>query len=1398
MKARTLALVLMMGPASADPVSLFDGSTLAGWDVREGEEAYWRVHEGCITGGSLERRVPHNTFLASARRYENFELRFKVRLVKGDGFMNSGIQVRSIRVDGGASHEMSGYQVDAGVDWWGKLYDESRRNRVIAEPVEPEAVARAARDWDWNEYVIRCEGPRIRSWINGVAALDYTEQDPGIPREGRIGLQAHGGGRFLVQFKEVTIEELPATPGAKRWPPRGPQSPADEMSFLRVPDGFEVELVASEEQGVGKPITVTWDARGRMWTMTALEYPVDANESPAMAKAVFERGGRDRVLVFDEPNQAGPLTPRVFADGLAIPLGMLPVKDGALVQYGPEIRRYEDRDRDGRAEGFRTLLEGFGIQDSHLFPHQFERAPGGWVYVAQGLFNSSMVRRADGQDFASGAGEVPFVHCKLARFRADGSDFELLSHGPNNIWGLATARDGEVFLQEANDLGIPVAEFIAGTHYKTGSKDKLRPYAPWIPDSMPSPQMGGTGLSGIAMAEDEGSPFAKGFEGQKVFYIANPITNRIQIITMRRDANRRPVYEKQPDFLVSDDKWFRPVAAHFGPDGALYVVDWYNKVISHNEVPRNHPERDKSRGRIWRIKAKGAPVPARVDLTALDPEELVGYLGGSNARLARLAWQEFGDRNDPGTGPVLAGLVDDAEAPKARRLGAFWALEEMGALHPGPVVKWSRDRDAHLRYEAIRAAGDLALGEATYLRLLDPAEGDFRVRCAMANSLRRQREATPAMVAGLAAQIRPPVEGGSEREVYESEFERYLIRWAFEVHAEATRKAFEGSVASLGVEQRIFMAMGLPPAQAAPLLLQFLPQLERPLVKSELELLGGQLRQAAVAEEFRRILGEPARRVGLLTALLQLDPALAAEPALREAVLESTRALVRERGGHRDLVFALARHFRLSELAEVIEAELARSEEARAEGLRALNEMGVVDARLFRSHLGSEDAAVAREAMIGFASVGGEAVVADIASRWDALPGPMRQFALNGLLQRRENAALVAARAADGQFPGLGVAALERMIGLLGADDQNVAALLEESGDLFRPAIRLSGDPDGKVVTGIDLEGAFTVEGWVRLDPGIDNSDGLLGRRDGPDFNFHDRRLRVYGGRGAGDLIVASQPADPKVWIHYAVTRDAEGVFTIFVDGEADPAKGRVFKAPLKGLNVGESSARGGTSASMIEFRIWDHARSAEQIRSSYQTRFVGLPAGQGPSWLFPGGHAELEVEGRTQVVHTADFPELRTPEQERALAAKFERLRRLAAAGGDPEAGRPLVEANCQVCHQIKGQGMSIGPDLSGAGAMGLDALLRNIVTPSLQLESGYYRHDVTLRDGTLLSGFLVEERKDSLVLRQIGMDDRAIPRKDVAGHSVSKRSLMPEGLLDAYGDEQVRDMIAYLLTLK
>lgn len=200
-----LVVLLAAGRAGAEPKSLFDGKTLDGWegDTRK----TWRVEDGAIVAGSLDAEVPRNEFLATVGKYGDFELKVKFRLLGDKAKANAGIQFRTERIPN--HHEVSGYQADMGQQYWGALYDESRRKKVLAAP-DKEVVGKIVRHGDWNDYVIRCEGPRVRLWLNGTLTVDWTEKDDKIARTGIIALQVHGGGKTRVEYKDITIEELPA------------------------------------------------------------------------------------------------------------------------------------------------------------------------------------------------------------------------------------------------------------------------------------------------------------------------------------------------------------------------------------------------------------------------------------------------------------------------------------------------------------------------------------------------------------------------------------------------------------------------------------------------------------------------------------------------------------------------------------------------------------------------------------------------------------------------------------------------------------------------------------------------------------------------------------------------------------------------------------------------------------------------------------------------------------------------------------------------------------------------------------------------------------------------------------------------------------------------------------
>lgn len=183
------------------PVAIFDGRTFEGW---EGDLKIFRIEDNAIVGGSLKDKIARNEFLCTRKTYGDFELRLKVKLLGGDA-ANAGIQFRTKRIPN--SYEVSGYQADVGIGWWGALYDESRRNKVLTGP-DQARMKGLVKDGEWNDYVIRAEGKHIQLWVNGVQTVNYIEQDPNIETSGVVCPQIHAGPPSEAWYKDITMVDL--------------------------------------------------------------------------------------------------------------------------------------------------------------------------------------------------------------------------------------------------------------------------------------------------------------------------------------------------------------------------------------------------------------------------------------------------------------------------------------------------------------------------------------------------------------------------------------------------------------------------------------------------------------------------------------------------------------------------------------------------------------------------------------------------------------------------------------------------------------------------------------------------------------------------------------------------------------------------------------------------------------------------------------------------------------------------------------------------------------------------------------------------------------------------------------------------------------------------------------
>lgn len=205
---RSLLLVfpflIVSSVVAQEPKPIFDGKTFEGWEGNT--QTVWRIEDGALTAGSLTARQKDNDFLATTTEYQDFEMELEWKLEGTEGFINGGVQFRTKRIPN--HHEVSGYQADLGAGFDGALYDESRRNKILAKPDESTLKKAIKPLGEWNHYRIRAQGDHIQLWLNGIQTVDYQEADPGIPQKGIIAVQIHGGATAIARYRKLSIKEL--------------------------------------------------------------------------------------------------------------------------------------------------------------------------------------------------------------------------------------------------------------------------------------------------------------------------------------------------------------------------------------------------------------------------------------------------------------------------------------------------------------------------------------------------------------------------------------------------------------------------------------------------------------------------------------------------------------------------------------------------------------------------------------------------------------------------------------------------------------------------------------------------------------------------------------------------------------------------------------------------------------------------------------------------------------------------------------------------------------------------------------------------------------------------------------------------------------------------------------
>ncbi len=637
---------------------------------------------------------------------------------------------------------------------------------------------------------------------------------------------------FIYAFAVVVALSSSAVQGQKKRQSqrKTAYSVEEQLSKFKVPEGFVVELVASEENGLINPIDLTFDDAGRLWTQTARMYPLDPvagirfhqalemmkdpdldKKFPKVAEIQklykLEKRGEDQILILDDPTERSRGSLKVWADGLAIPQSIYPYKNGCFVAHGSEFFFLEDTNDDGKQDKVESVMSGFGFFDTHTMAHSIVRGPGGYLYFTHGALNSGKVKvTKTGQ-------ELEVIYAKNLRAKIDGTKLEIIGTARDNVWGYQVRSDGQWYSTSANDNGLSVLPTEEQTGIDGIGGDSIRDYQPMI-KGVHKFRVGGTGISGLAFSEDGEYGYPSDWEN--VAFLANPITNGISAVKIERLPSGEIKAKLLPEFLTCDDDWFRPVNIEFGPDGCLYIADWYNKVVSHNEISTNHPDRDRKHGRIWRIRHKDQKTFEIPNLVKVANSELLKHLDGRTLWEKRAAWQQIVDRQAVELAPALKKMALDTSVTKSVRILAVWSLEGLNQYDESVLKQLIADQDGDVVREAIRTLSNSSLSAAMVAELIggNIESENAMVRSQSIRTLEEIGKADENTIDLLVRSCKPASSGGIVfGGPYERNFERFLARKALEIYPDELTQYLSTSEASLQPAENILWAIQALPEE---------------------------------------------------------------------------------------------------------------------------------------------------------------------------------------------------------------------------------------------------------------------------------------------------------------------------------------------------------------------------------------------------------------------------------------------------------------------------------------------------------------------------------------------------------------------------------------------------------
>jgi putative heme-binding domain-containing protein len=515
--------------------------------------------------------------------------------------------------------------------------------------------------------------------------------------------------------------------------PNAPRSPAEAVRAMTVPVGFQVEVVAAEPDIVN-PVAMTFDERGRIWLTESLEYP---RHAPGP--------GRDRVKVLEDTDGDGKADRfTVFADGLNIPSGIAVGHGGVWVANSPDILFLRDRDGDGKADAREVVATSFGRFDTHELPNSLTWGPDGWLYGWNGVFNPSKVVSKNGKTYS--------FTCAIFRIHPRTRVFEVWCEGTSNPWGIAIDPEGSFFASACViDHLWHLVE--SGYYLRQGGP---YPSFTWPMGSIVNHQHQKAAYCGIHYFDSPAYP--ADYRGR--LYMGNIHGNCVNVDVLERNGSTYRA-KPAPDFLSANDAWFMPVSQKTGPDGCLYILDWYDRYHCYQDANRDPAGIDRNKGRLYRVRYRGAPRRVGFDLAGSSDQQLIERLASPNVFDRDTAQRLLIERFSPSIRDKLEKLVLDASAERRARMHGLWTLVGADPLEQRFHLALLAHPDATFRAWGVRAAANAGtvetpIRERVIALARDPSP-DVRLQVAIAARKIERVEPIPVLLEVLSAANDDPV-----------------------------------------------------------------------------------------------------------------------------------------------------------------------------------------------------------------------------------------------------------------------------------------------------------------------------------------------------------------------------------------------------------------------------------------------------------------------------------------------------------------------------------------------------------------------------------------------------------------------------------------------------------------